>query len=538
MQNFRDILDQWVQHLKTAAAGNEIWQFGLSVLILGLGILALEYGRRRANRYFLDKGGEKWVSVIQGFRPSVRVAVVALLLRAAETPLRLPGDLVFLIHGFEAFLFALASILFLFQVISLLDGVLVFLPQRIQKNISEQRVATVKTVFRILAVLLVAALFLVSQKHLFPDWFFHSSWLRYGFLAIILAGLYLGGRLLGRFLGGMVNGLGEKEEAMRVRLVFEAASRPMKILLFAIAVYAVYALISFPDAAVGLLKTAVDVLATLAVVLFVYRLLAVLEFELNRMARRKESKLDRNIIQFIRMTSKILVVVLGAVYILQALTGKPMNAILAGLGIGGLAFALAAQDTLKNLFGSLMIMLDKPFIVGERIVAEGIDGYVEDVGFRSTRIRTFDGHLVTVPNEKMAAGNIENVGSRPSIRRVMNLTITYDTPPDKVEKALEIVRETLRDHEGMHPDYPPKAFFSEFNDTSLNILAYYWYSPPDYWKFMEFSEKVNFRIMRAFEAEGIEFAFPTTTTYLAQDDRRPLTITVEDNRLHPAVDKG
>ncbi len=538
MQNFRDILDQWVQHLKTAAAGNEIWQFGLSVLILGLGILALEYGRRRANRYFLDKGGEKWVSVIQGFRPSVRVAVVALLLRAAETPLRLPGDLVLLIHGFEAFLFALASILFLFQVISLLDGVLVFLPQRIQKNISEQRVATVKTVFRILAVLLVAALFLVSQKHLFPDWFFHSSWLRYGFLAIILAGLYLGGRLLGRFLGGMVNGLGEKEEAMRVRLVFEAASRPMKILLFAIAVYAVYALISLPDAAVGLLKTAVDVLATLAVVLFVYRLLAVLEFELNRMARRKDSKLDRNIIQFIRMTSKILVVVLGAVYILQALTGKPMNAILAGLGIGGLAFALAAQDTLKNLFGSLMIMLDKPFIVGERIVAEGIDGYVEDVGFRSTRIRTFDGHLVTVPNEKMAAGNIENVGSRPSIRRVMNLTITYDTPPDKVEKALEIVRETLRDHEGMHPDYPPKAFFSEFNDTSLNILAYYWYSPPDYWKFMEFSEKVNFRIMRAFEAEGIEFAFPTTTTYLAQDDRRPLTITVEDNRLHPAVDKG
>lgn len=538
MQNFRDILDQWVQHLKTAAAGNEIWQFGLSVLILGLGILALEYGRRRANRYFLDKGGEKWVSVIQGFRPSVRVAVVALLLRAAETPLRLPGDLVLLIHGFEAFLFALASILFLFQVISLLDGVLVFLPQRIQKNISEQRVATVKTVFRILAVLLVAALFLVSQKHLFPDWFFHSSWLRYGFLAIILAGLYLGGRLLGRFLGGMVNGLGEKEEAMRVRLVFEAASRPMKILLFAIAVYAVYALISLPDAAVGLLKTAVDVLATLAVVLFVYRLLAVLEFELNRMARRKDSKLDRNIIQFIRMSSKILVVVLGAVYILQALTGKPMNAILAGLGIGGLAFALAAQDTLKNLFGSLMIMLDKPFIVGERIVAEGIDGYVEDVGFRSTRIRTFDGHLVTVPNEKMAAGNIENVGSRPSIRRVMNLTITYDTPPDKVEKALEIVRETLRDHEGMHPDYPPKAFFSEFNDTSLNILAYYWYSPPDYWKFMEFSEKVNFRIMRAFEAEGIEFAFPTTTTYLAQDDRRPLTITVEDNRLHPAVDKG
>jgi len=139
-------------------------------------------------------------------------------------------------------------------------------------------------------------------------------------------------------------------------------------------------------------------------------------------------------------------------------------------------------------------------------------------------VRTLTGHLVTVPNEKMATSKIENIGKRPSIRRLSNITITYDTPPDKVERALEIIRSILENHEGMHPDFPPRAYFNEFNDASLNILMIYWYHPPNYWDFAAFSERINLQIMRAFEAEGIEFAFPTTTTYLAHDERRPLHI--------------
>jgi len=530
MNKFKETLDRLVQYLKTALSGNEAWQFGASFLILVFGFLILEVAWRKANRFMLEKGREKGASFLQGFLPSLRMAAAALLLRAAEIPLHLPGDLTPLIHGFEAFLSALAALLFFFQIISLLDGICSLLPRRLRGSVSGNGMKNLKAVLRILAILGVGLLFFGSQRHLLPGWFSQSSCWRYGFLAVVLGALYLGGKSLGRFLGTMVNALGEKEENMRIRLVLEAASLPMRLLLAAMAAYAAHALIALPPVADAILRKAVDLLATLAVFFFLYRLLTVLEYELNRVARRGEGKIDRNIIQFIRMTAKILVVVLGAVYVLQVLTGKPMNAILAGLGIGGLAVALAAQDTLKNLFGSLMIMLDKPFAVGDRVIAEGIDGFVEDVGFRSTRIRTFPGHLVSIPNERMASASIENVGSRPGIRRLTNLTITYDTPPDKVEKALSIVREILRDHEGMHPDYPPKACFSDFNDTSLNILVIYWYFPPDYWKFMEFSEKVNFRIMRAFEAEGIEFAFPTTTAYLAQDDRRPLTITVEGNR--------
>ena len=200
-----------------------------------------------------------------------------------------------------------------------------------------------------------------------------------------------------------------------------------------------------------------------------------------------------------------------------------------GLGVGGLAVALAAQNTLKNFFGSIMIMLDKPFKVGQRVTVGNHDGIIEEIGFRSTRVRTLTGHLVAIPNEKMAGSNIENIAQRPSIRRLTNITITYDTPPEKVKKALSIIKKILNDHEGMHPDFPPRVFFNEFNDTSLNILMIYWYHPPNYWDFIAFNEKVNLQIMRAYEEEGIEFAFPTTTTYLAQDDRRPLNINLSGN---------
>jgi MscS family membrane protein len=183
-----------------------------------------------------------------------------------------------------------------------------------------------------------------------------------------------------------------------------------------------------------------------------------------------------------------------------------------------------------------MIMVDKPFVVGDRVVVEGVDGPVEDIGFRSTRIRSLTGHLVAVPNEKMARINIENIGRRPSIRRLTNITITYDTPPEKVERALTIVRKILENHEGMDPDFPPRVYFNEFNDSSLNIMMIYWYFPPNYWDFLALNERVNLQIMRAFEAEGIEFAFPTTTTYLAQDDRRPLDITISSDPMHPESD--
>ncbi len=249
----------------------------------------------------------------------------------------------------------------------------------------------------------------------------------------------------------------------------------------------------------------------------IYALVDVVDHQLLRLSARTQSRMDDVLAPMVGKTIRITVGVLVIINVIKEISGKSITTILAGLGVGGLAVALAGQDTIKNFFGSLVILGDRPFEIGDRVVVGGHDGPVESVGFRSTRIRTLTGHLVTVPNGELVNQTIENIGKRPHIRRLMNISITYDTPPEKVRRALEIVKEVLADHEGMRPDFPPRVYFSEFMDCALNLLAIYWYHPADYWAYMAFSERVNMQILERFNAEGIEFAFPTQTLYLKGD---------------------
>jgi MscS family membrane protein len=272
--------------------------------------------------------------------------------------------------------------------------------------------------------------------------------------------------------------------------------------------------------------TVSSVLLSVGIGYFLYWLVDVPTSWFMRVAGKTETRLDDMLVPIVRKSLRVTVVILVLVQIAQTLSNKPITSIIAGLGIGGLALALAAQDTVKNFFGSVVLFVDKSFEMGDRIVVDGQDGSVEEVGFRSTKIRTLDGHLVTVPNGELANKMIRNIGKRPYIKRIANLTVTYDTPPQKIERAIEIVKEILHEHEGMHPDFPPRVYFDEFNAASLNIIVFYWYHPPDYWAYMDFSERFNKEVFRRFGEEGIEFAFPTQTLYLAGDPARPLTIGV------------
>ena len=229
-----------------------------------------------------------------------------------------------------------------------------------------------------------------------------------------------------------------------------------------------------------------------------------------------------------RTAIRVTLVIVAVLFWLDNI-GLKVSTLLAGLGVGGLAVALAAQDTLKNLLGSIMILLDKPYKVGQRIVVKGHDGVVEEIGLRSTRIRLLSGHQTVIPNEEMAKIDVENIGKRPHIRRLTNIGVTYDTPPEKIEKAVEIILKILDNHEGMDPEFPPRAYFNEYHPYSLNILVLYWYHPADYWGYMKFSQWVNLQIAREFQKEGIKFAFPTSTTYLSQDDGQPLIVNLGGN---------
>lgn len=286
----------------------------------------------------------------------------------------------------------------------------------------------------------------------------------------------------------------------------------------------------------GLISTIVDVVVSASIGYSVYCLVDIVDYQLGRLAERTETKVDDMLVPLVGKSVRITILVLIVVQVSQALSDKPMTSILAGLGVGGLALALAGQDIIKNFFGSLVILTDRPFEVGDRIKVGDHDGPVESVGFRSTKLRTLAGHLVTVPNSEVMNTAVENIGKRPYIKRVANITVTYDTSPEKVQQGIDIILEILADHEGMDSERPPLAFFNEFNDVSLNILVIYWYHNPDFVEYLTFTDRVNFQILKRFNDEGIEFAFPTQTVFLANDDKRQLAVKMLDGASSPTGD--
>jgi MscS family membrane protein len=229
----------------------------------------------------------------------------------------------------------------------------------------------------------------------------------------------------------------------------------------------------------------------------------------------------------IKVACNLIALAIAGIILFKGLSelGISLIPLVTGLGVGGLAVALAARPTIENLIGGLMILADRPYRVGQRIIVRGNDGIVQQIGLRSTKIRLLRGPQVTIPNEEMARAEIENVARRQYIRRSSNITIRYDTPPEKVEKAVDIIKEILDEHEGMDPKRPPRVYFTEFNPDSLNISMMYWYHPGKLWKSRAFGQKINLKIMQEFGKEGIKFAYPTTTTYLAQEDEQSLQFT-------------
>jgi MscS family membrane protein len=347
---------------------------------------------------------------------------------------------------------------------------------------------------------------------------------------IVLFGIILSALVMGKIAKIILQKASERLESRRLLVTsaaLNAAARSAVLVFAASGISASLATLEMESKIAEISSTLSAILITVAIGYLAYWLVDVPSTWLDKTAGKTESKLDDMLVPIIRKSLRVTVVILILVQIAQILSDKPITSIIAGLGIGGLAVALAAQDTIKNIFGSLVIFVDKPFEMGDRIAVDGHDGPVEEVGLRSTKIRTLDGHLVTVPNGELANKIIQNIGKRPFIRHIANLTITYDTPPEKIDRALEIVKEILHNHEGMHEDFPPRVFFSNLNSDSLNIRVFYWYHPPNYWDFMHFTERFNKEVFLRFNEEGIDFAFPTQTIYVAGDSSRPLTVGIK-----------
>lgn len=188
--------------------------------------------------------------------------------------------------------------------------------------------------------------------------------------------------------------------------------------------------------------------------------------------------------------------------------GFDITAMIAGLGIGGLALALAAQDSVKNIFAGIMIFVDKPFKIKERIQIEGFDGVVEEVGLRSTRIRTLDGRIVTIPNSTFTDNSVVNVTSQPALKIVLNLGLTYDTDEARMQQGVDILRQIVADHSTIL-ESDCSAGFKDFGDFSLGILFVYYVKPDAHW--LDSQNTICKEVLKRFNAAGLDFAFPTQT---------------------------
>jgi MscS family membrane protein len=230
---------------------------------------------------------------------------------------------------------------------------------------------------------------------------------------------------------------------------------------------------------------------------------------LKPLVESSDSDLDDQLLPIARRGGASAIWVIGVIVALNN-AGYDVMALIAGLGIGGLALAMAAKDTVANFFGGFTIFTDRPFTMGDRIVISGFDGTVSEIGIRSTRLKTLAGSEVTIPNSRFADSPVENISREPSRKIVLTLGLTYDTTPEKMRRALDLLREII-EAQGDDTDESVIVGFNSFGDFALGItLIYYITKGAD---IMGVQTSVNLAVLERFNAEGLEMAFPTQTIH-------------------------
>lgn len=307
-----------------------------------------------------------------------------------------------------------------------------------------------------------------------------------------------------------------------VRPYLLPVARPLSLFAVFLLVMIMYPFLQMPLKVSFYLGYAFRAILPFFGMLVFYKLVNVLGLYLETIAGKNETNLDNHVVPLIKKILRVFVVIVGGLFILNNLDVN-ITALLAGLSIGGLAVALAAQDTLKNMFGSFMIFVDKPFSVGHWISSGDIDGTVEEVGFRSTRIRTFRNSLTYVPNGKLADSTIDNHGLRQFRRFFTHISVTYDTPPDLIEVFVVGLRKIVENHPNTRKDF----YIVEFNDMgdfSLRIMFYIFFAVPTWGEELRARHEILIEVVKLAEKLGVRFAFPTQTVHMESfPDKSSLT---------------
>ncbi len=305
-------------------------------------------------------------------------------------------------------------------------------------------------------------------------------------------------------------------------VILEAIIKPIRVALVLSGIWMAVGVLALPSEPVNvhqfvhsILKASMIVLATWMAV----RLSDSIFTVLSTRVKETPSPLDDHLLPIARKTLRSFLLIIGGVIIIQDL-GYSVSSLLAGLGIGGMALALASKDTLSNIFGSLVIFIDRPFVVGDWIEMGDVEGTVEEVGLRVTRIRTFANSLITLPNAQLTTTFINN-WSRMKKRRIkLNIGITYDSSPDKINQAVTELRRIIREDPKMHHDFF-LVNFNAFGPSSLDIFIYCFTVTTDWAEYLQVRQELLLKFMTAVQDLGLEFAFPSQTIYMADGSGPP-----------------
>lgn len=237
---------------------------------------------------------------------------------------------------------------------------------------------------------------------------------------------------------------------------------------------------------------------------------------INRLKERMNPEVEDSMFKFILKAIRIIIYVIAGFMVSTELEFN-LNGLVAGLGIGSVVITLAAQDTAKNLFGGLVIFLDKPFIVGDWIQVDKYEGTVEDITFRSTRVRTFENSVVNIPNAVIANDSIINWSRMEKRRNKVNLCLELDTPLEKVQKVQQRIKEMLKQHDDVIDD-TIIVRFDNITDNGINLLVCSYTNSVDYASFLEEKEKINLKIMQILKEENVELAYDTKTIFVKKEN--------------------
>lgn len=325
--------------------------------------------------------------------------------------------------------------------------------------------------------------------------------------AIIIVKLLslLGKKVIKPFVTGTDNHLDD--------VIFYSLKAPVKFAIILLGIWIAIHRLVYPDSFVKVVDNAYSILIVLDITWFFGRLFSsLLQVYWGKQSNGQANKM----MPIIKRTILVIVWLIGIVMALSNV-GVNISALLGTLGIGGIAFALAAQDTVKNVFGAFTILTDKPFSIGDTIRVDSYEGTVVDVGVRSTKIMNYDKRIITFPNYKITDTSIVNISSEPMRRVVLNLGLTYDTTSEKMKEALELLKSIPKRVENVSSNPSDiVAVFTEYSDSALVIMYIYFIEKQG--DILGVTSNMNMEILAAFNKAGLNLAFPTRTVYIQKDE--------------------